>query len=305
MNADKPPIPVPIPLIIGIVAISFSSIFIKWAESPTSIQAMYRLIITALIMLPFSGKYIAEIRKLTRTDWALLACSGFMLALHFLLWMGSLRWTSVASSTIILALQPVFVMIGAYFWFKERVHIPSLIGMSIAFAGVFLLIGSSGFDGSPGHLTGDLMSLGGTAAIAVHMLLGQLLLRRLPAYLYSLLVFLFAAAVLAVYNAALGVPFTGYAASEWGIFALLAFVPTVFGSLLFNWLMKYASASTVSMSVLGEPVGASLLAFLLLNESMSLLQAAGGALVMLGLVMFLQGNKASRAVSPLRQEEAG
>lgn len=304
MNSEKPPIPVPIPLIIGIIAISFSSIFIKWADSPTSIQAMYRLVITAVIMLPFSVKYVADIKKLTRADLGLLACSGTMLALHFLLWMGSLEWTSVASSTIILALQPVFVMIGAYFCFKESVHIPGLIGMAIAFVGVFMLIGSSGLIESQGHVKGDLMSLAGTAAIAVHMLLGQMLLKRIPAYLYSLLVFIIAAAVLAVYNVTLAIPLTGYDPAEWGIFALLAFVPTVFGSLLFNWLMKYASASTVSMSVLGEPVGASLLAFLLLNESMSLLQAAGGAFVLLGMILFLQGNKSSESMTPIQQEEA-
>lgn len=193
----------------------------------------------------------------------------------FLLWMGSLKWTSVASSTIILALQPVFVMMGAYFWFKEKTSLAAIGGMAIAFLGVFLLIGSSGLSGSKGHLTGDIMSLLGTAAVAVHMLLGQLLLRRLPSFLYSWLVFAVAASVLAVYNVGMNIPMTGYSGREWGIFALLAVVPTVFGHLLFNWLMKYATASTVSMSVLGEPVGASVLAFLLLNESMNSLQAAG------------------------------
>ena len=83
---------------------------------------------------------------------------------------------------------------------------------------------------------------------------------------------------------------TGYSGREWGIFALLAVVPTVFGHLLFNWLMKYATASTVSMSVLGEPVGASLLAFLLLNESMNSCRRQG-ALVLLGLVLFLKVGK--------------
>jgi len=304
MNADRAPIPVFIPLFIGIIAISFSSIFVKWSDSPVSVQAMYRLMITAIIMLPFSGKYVRDAASLKRSDWALLALSASMLALHFLLWMGSLQWTSVASSTIILALQPVFVMIGAYFWFKERTSLGALGGMSIAFLGVFLLIGSSGFSGQEGHLKGDLMSLLGTAAVAVHMLLGQLLLRRLPSFLYSWLVFVMASLVLAVYNLIQGYSFTGYSGREWGIFLLLAIVPTVFGHLLFNWLMKFASASTVSMSVLGEPVGASVLAFLILHERMYPLQAAGGAFVLLGLILFLRVGKSAKRPRAYEQKGA-
>ncbi|SMF86078.1 Permease of the drug/metabolite transporter (DMT) superfamily [Paenibacillus uliginis N3/975] len=309
MNPEKPPIPVAILLFIGITAISFSSIFVKWSDAPVSIQAMYRLILTMLFMLPFGIKYISQARKLKGTDILKLMASGMMLAVHFLLWMGSLQWTSVASSTIILALQPVFVMIGAYVFFKERTSVSALSGMGIAFLGVFLLIGKSGMSGTGSHLTGDLMSLFGTGAIAAHMLLGQMLLKRIPSFLYSWFVFVFAALFLAGYNVFSGIPLTGYAAKEWGIFALLAVVPTVFGHLLFNWLMRYSSASTVSMSVLGEPVGASLLAFLLLNESMNGLQAAGGALVLLGLILFLnvRPSKKATAVAPtdLQTESLG
>lgn len=304
MKADRAPIPVSIPLFIGIIAISFSSIFVKWSDSPVSVQAMYRLMITAIMMLPFAGKYAGDARSLKRSEWGLLALSAAMLALHFLLWMGSLQWTSVASSTIILALQPVFVMIGAYLWFKERTSLGALFGMSIAFLGVFLLIGSSGFGGQEGHFKGDLMSLLGTAAVAVHMLLGQLLLRRLPSFLYSWLVFVMASLILAVYNLIQGYSFTGYSGREWGIFLLLAIVPTVFGHLLFNWLMKFASASTVSMSVLGEPVGASVLAFLILHETMYPLQAAGGALVLLGLILFLRVGASPKRPKEFEQKGA-
>lgn len=284
MNSHKPPIPVAIPLFIGITAISFSSIFVKWSNAPVSIQAMYRLTITMLLMLPFCLKYIPEVRKFKLADIAKLMASGMMLAIHFLLWMGSLQWTSVASSTIILALQPVFVMIGAYILFKEKTSLSAIMGMGIAFLGVFLLIGKGG---AGSNLTGNMMSLLGTMAVAIHMLLGQMLLKQISSFLYSWFVFAFAALFLAIYNGLSNIPMTGYPLHEWGIFALLAIVPTVFGHLLFNWLMRYSSASTVSMSVLGEPVGASVLAFILLHESLNYVQAAGGAFVLLGLILFL------------------
>jgi drug/metabolite transporter (DMT)-like permease len=113
----------------------------------------------------------------------------------------------------------------------------------------------------------------------------------MPSYLYSLIVFISAAIVFAIYNLVTSIPFFAYPAREWGIFVLLAVVPTVFGHILFNWLLQYASATTVSMNILGEPVGASILAFLLLGEQLSGLQWAGGVLVMAGLGVYLYSGR--------------
>ncbi|MBO2942946.1 DMT family transporter [Paenibacillus sp. F411] len=302
IKSGKAPIPVLILLLIGITAISFSSIFVKWSEAPVSVQAMYRLFMTAFMMLPFVWRKAPEIKQITPKQLGLLFLSGFMLALHFLLWMGSLRYTSVASSTLILALEPVFVMLGAYIWFKERTSLSALVGVAIAFMGIFLLMGASRVSGSDASFTGDMMSLLGTAAVAVHMLLGQSLMSRMSSLVYSWMVFLSAAMCLGVYNMALGIPVTGYPAKEWGIFLLLAIVPTVFGHLLFNWMMRFSSASVVSMSVLGEPVGASLLAFILLHETMNAWQFAGGFFVMCGLIWFLRYKQPhSEPAPPMRE----
>lgn len=290
MNVKKPPVPVPLLMLIGIVAISFSSIFIKWSSAPASIQGMYRLLFTSLLMLPFARPYSGAAFALKRKDWLLLGFSGVMLALHFLLWMGSLKYTSVASSTMIMALEPVFIMIGSYILYKEKSTMSAILGLSIAIFGtVFIGWGDIGL--SADNLKGDLLSIGGTAAVSVHMMVGQRLVSRMPSYLYSLIVFIAAAIVFAVYNLLTGIPFFDYPAKEWGIFVLLAIVPTVFGHILFNWLMQYVSATTVSMNILGEPVGASILAFLLLGEKLNGLQWAGGILVMSGLAVYLYAGR--------------
>ncbi|WP_342561170.1 DMT family transporter [Paenibacillus sp. FSL R7-0345] len=290
MNVKKPPVPVPLLMLIGIVAISFSSIFIKWSSAPASIQGMYRLLFTSLLMLPFARPYSGAAFALKRKDWLLLGFSGVMLALHFLLWMGSLKYTSVASSTMIMALEPVFIMIGSYILYKEKSTMSAILGLIIAIFGtVFIGWGDIGL--SADNLKGDLLSIGGTAAVSVHMMVGQRLVSRMPSYLYSLIVFIAAAIVFAVYNLLTGIPFFDYPAKEWGIFVLLAIVPTVFGHILFNWLMQYVSATTVSMNILGEPVGASILAFLLLGEKLNGLQWAGGILVMGGLAVYLYAGR--------------
>lgn len=301
MNSKKPPVPVPLLMLIGIVAISFSSIFIKWSAAPASVQGMYRLLFTSLLMLPFARPYSGAAYALRRKDWLLLGCSGMMLALHFLLWMGSLKYTSVASSTMIMALEPVFIMLGAYILYKERSTAAAILGLAIAIFGV-VFIGWGDIGLSPDNMKGDLLSIGGTVAVAVHMLIGQKLVARMPSYLYSLIVFISAVLVFAIYNLLSGIPFFAYPAREWGIFILLAVVPTVFGHILFNWLLQYASATTVSMNILGEPVGASILAFLLLGEALTGLQWTGGVLVMGGLAVYLFAGrkKAARAKEALQ-----
>ncbi|WP_440960017.1 DMT family transporter [Paenibacillus nitricinens] len=290
MNLKKPPLPIPILMLIGIVAISFSAIFIKWSAAPASIQGMYRLLFTSLLMLPFARPYSGAAVALRKKDWIMLVLSGTMLALHFLLWMGSLKYTSVASSTMIMALEPVFIMLGVYFLYKEKTAASAILGLSIAIGGV-VFIGWGDIGISADNLKGDLLSVGGTVAVAVHMLIGQKLVVRMPSYLYSLIVFLSAAGVFAIYNLFMGISFFNYPANEWGIFILLAVVPTVFGHTLFNWLLQYVSATTVSMNILGEPVGASILAFLLLGEQLTALQWAGGLLVMFGLGVYLYAGR--------------
>jgi drug/metabolite transporter (DMT)-like permease len=290
-------IPVFIPLIIGIIAISFSSIFVKWSDAPVSVQGMYRLVFTLFLMLPFTLKHIKALKSISLREWLLLVLSGTFLALHFLFWMGSLKLTTVASSTILLSLQPVFVMAGAYFAFREKTSKPAIIGMLVAITGA-VMIGWGDIGISKQHIQGDILSILGTIVVAVHMLIGQKLLKTIPAAIYSFSVFLSAVIVFAGYNTLLHIPMTGYSDKDWGIFLLLAIVPTVFGHVLFNWLLKYVTAATISMAILGEPVGATLLAYLLLNETLTFSQWAGGAIVLLGLYYFLRNTRKLKKDKP-------
>lgn len=284
------PFSLPLLLLVGVVAISFSSIFIRWSNSPVSVTAMYRLVITAVIMLPFLWRYRNDIRKIRKRDWMGLTLSGLALGLHFLFWMGSLKLTTVASSTAILALEPVFVLIGACLVFRQRTSPLAVLSMVVAIIGA-VMIGYGDWGMTGDALLGDLLSLLGTMAVAIHMLLGKSLLSRIPAFLYSFFVFVLAALILAVYNFGRGYAFTGYEGKEWGIFLLLAIVPTLFGHYLFNWLLKYMRPESVSMSVLGEPLGSTFLAYLLLGESVTWLQGAAGGLLLLGVWMFLRSNE--------------
>lgn len=297
LKTDTLKTPVVIPLIVGIIAISFSSIFVKWSDAPVSVQGMYRLLFTLILMLPFVLKHGRTLKRISGREWTLLILSGTFLALHFLFWMGSLKLTTVASSTILLSLQPVFVMAGAYIAFREKTTKPAIVGMVVAIIGA-VMIGWGDIGISSQHIQGDILSILGTIVVAIHMLIGQKLLKTIPAALYSFTVFLTAVIVFAIYNILLLIPMTGYSGKDWGIFLLLAIVPTVFGHVLFNWLLKYVTAATISMAILGEPVGASLLAYLLLNETLNITQWLGGVIVLSGLYYFLKNTQKQKKHKP-------
>ncbi|MDP5275559.1 DMT family transporter [Chengkuizengella axinellae] len=284
------PIPLWFILMIGIIAISFSSIFIRWSEAPVSIIAMYRLYITNLLMLPFIMKYWHELKKLSSKDWFFLSLSGLFLGLHFLFWMGSLRFTSVANSTAIVALEPIFVLIGSFLFFKQRTNFLAITGIIIAVLGA-ILIGWGDFGLSTKAVLGDMLALLGAITVAIHILIGKRLLRKMSNYVYSFFVFLTSAMLLNLYNIVQGYSFIKYSSMEWGIFILMAIIPTVFGHLLFNWLLKYMNATTVSMSILGEPLGAAILAYFLLNEHISFHQAIAGFILLLGVWIFIKFNQ--------------
>ncbi|TYP70809.1 DMT family transporter [Paenibacillus methanolicus] len=291
MKPTAPPIPTIVPLLVGMLAISFAPILVRFSDAPVSIQGMYRMLFTFLLMLPFAVKSMPAVRRLTLKDWWLLFWAGFFLALHFILWMASLSYTSIASSTILLSLEPVFVMVGTFLIFKDRASRLAIIGMVIALAGA-IIVGSGDMSVSREAVFGDLLSFLGTVAVAVNMLIAKQILTRVPAFLYSLIVFFFTFLCFLAYNLAMGIELTGYPRKEWIVFLLLAVIPTVFGHLVFNWLMQYVKATTISMSVLAEPIGASLLGMLIFGEMVTGMQLFGGAFIIYGLFLYLRAERA-------------
>nr|WP_255807525.1 DMT family transporter [Cohnella mopanensis] len=285
------------------IAISFAPIFVRYSDAPAAVQGMYRMLFTVIIMLPFGTRQLRTMRSISRKDWILLTLAGFFLALHFLLWMESLNYTSIASSTIILALEPVFVMIGAYFVFKDRIGKIALIGLTIALIGAFF-VGSGDISLSGTAFKGDMLSLLGTVAVAVNMLIAKQILTRVSSYSYSLIVFAIAFLCFAVYNLVVGYEFGGYPAREWSIFLTLAIVPTVFGHMIFNWLLQYVKPTTISISVFAEPVGASLLGMLLFREMVTTFQLAGGAFIIVGLLLYMRTEYAAKPVVDSQAEAA-
>lgn len=304
MKVNKPDLPVHpyILLFISILAVAISSILIKSSNTPPGVAGMYRLYLTVLMMIPFVPWKQFWSLQITRKEWSIVLLAGVFLGLHFLFWMESLTYTSVASSLVILTLQPLFVMIGSYFLFHERVNFVMLLSMAAAVAGSIVIAwGDIGV--SREALVGDGLSLLGTIAFSVYMLAGQKVSHKLPANLYSIIVFFLGGSVMLVYSLLNSFSLTDYGAVDWTYFFLLALLPTIFGHFVFNLLLQYIGATTISVGVIGEPVLAIILAYVFLGETMSISQLIGGMFTIVGIGGYFGAKKTASLDrgGPIRQ----
>jgi len=149
-------------------------------------------------------------------------------------------------------------------------------------------------------LLGNLLSFLSVIAVVGYLLIGQSKVKEISHWIYSFLVFLFAAIALHLFNLLTNVPVVGYETREWGIFLLLAIFPTI-AHVIFNMLLNYVNTTTISMSILGEPVGATILAAILLGERVLALQVIGGSIVLVGVTFFLLQQKTTEVELERRQ----
>lgn len=272
----------------GVFALSTSAIWVRIAEAPSGVTAFYRLAITAVVLLPFflrSGRCRAEVRNLRRSQWLRTLAAGVLLALHYLMWFESLRYTSIASSTVIVSLQPLFSIVLERVLMKSRFRPAALAGCGVALLGS-AIIGFGDFRISGLSLWGDVLAFVAAGVIAGYYFLGQTIRREVSALTYSVLAYFTSAAVLLLYVFIRGEALTGYPAQTWLAFVGIALIATVGGQFVFNLLLKHLPASAVTMSILGEPIGTCILAYLFLQEGISVQQLLGIVTIIGGLSVY-------------------
>lgn len=276
-------------LFLGVFALSTSAIFVKLADAPAEITAFYRMLFATVMLLPFllsNKKNRQELRFLSKKEWGLGSLSGVFLAAHYVLWFESLNYTSVASSTVIVTLQPLFSVVGSYFIFKERFSKGAIMGCLVAIAGS-IIIGLQDFQISGQALFGDILAFIAAGIITAYFFVGQHIRKRLSLIPYAIIGYGSSAVILGIFAFSQQTPFFNYSAQTWWSFIGLAFIATILGQTVFNWLLKWLSTSIVSMAILGETIGTCLLAYFILDEVISLQQGIGIAFILCGLTLFL------------------
>ena len=274
---------------VAIVAVSTSAILVNWSDAPSVVKALYRVVFTTLLLAPWAlVRYRSEFRRLSGRDLLAATITGVALAAHFVTWFESLNWTTVAASVTLVQSQPVFVALGAYLFLSERVTARMVGGILVATVGVAVM--SLGGLANPetlaeGALYGNALALVGAVMAAGYVLAGRSLRQRVSLIPYVTVVYSACAVVLLAFALASGetVALTAYPPREWVLFLAMAVGPGVFGHTVINWALKYVESSVVSVSLLGEPVGSTLLALVLLAEVPGPETVVGGAVVLAGI----------------------
>jgi drug/metabolite transporter (DMT)-like permease len=282
----------------GIVAISFASIFIRLAQAqgvPTLSIAAWRLIFASMVLLPYTWATSRdEIRDLSRLEWGLLGASGLFLGLHFASWIGSLGYTSVTSSVVLTSMGPIFVGLGSWIFLRERPGLQMVVGMILAAAGS-IVISWGDFGQGRNQLLGDLLALIGAIMIAAYLMIGRKVRGRHSLTAYIGLVYGVAMVTLIVIVLLGRQPMSGFGLEAFGWMIALGLVPQLIGHSTLNWALRYLSATFVSIVVLSEPIGSGILAYVILREPVTWSTAAGGAVVLAGIYIASRAEMARSA----------
>lgn len=282
--AERPSLPPNLALLISIIAVSTASILIRWTDAPPLAIASYRMTISVVMLAPFflRNNGIEKLSTQGRSKLISLFAVGVVLAIHFASWITSLSLTSVASSVIFVHIDPIFVAIISHFFLGDKLTKKTMAGIIISFIGVSIIAMGDAGAGS-GSLTGDILALTGGVMLGLYILGGRVYRKNLDLTTYVTPVYSVAAVSLILMSMVTGTKLIGFDGTTYGLFFLIALIPMIFGHTLYNWALRYLSAPIVSLSLLGEPIGASILAFLLLGETPSSFTVIGGIITLAGI----------------------
>jgi len=271
---------------IGIIAISTGSIFIKLCDAPALIIAAYRLVLASLMLIPYAG-YKKTWRGWGRIEMGWLILSGLLLSLHFAFWITSLKYTSVASSVVLVSTHPIFVGIGSRLFLRERLGLNLILGIILSVLGSGL-ISYGDMTLSKEALMGDGLALVGAMTASGYFLVGRKMRRNQDLLSYIFPVYSTAGLALVLFSLLFQKPFFGYPTTTYLFMFLLALVPQLIGHTTFNWALKYLPASMVSITILGEPIGSTILAYLILGEGLTIWKGLGGISIFIGILIALK-----------------
>jgi len=281
-------------LLMGVVAVSFGAILVRFAEAPSLVIATYRLVLASLIVAPVGLlRRWGELRALSRGDLAWAGLSGALLTLHFAFWISSLEYTTVASSVVFVSTSPIFVGVASHFLTRDKLSLAMSAGIAVALLGG-MVIGWNDLELGGQALRGDLLAIVGAVMVGGYFMAGRKLRPTTSLLAYVTVVYSVAALGALVLCVLTEQRLAGYSVQTYVMLLLLAVGPQIIGHSSLNWALRHLPAAAVGVVTLGEPVGSTVLACLLLSEVPSPLKVAGGGLILAGIYLSLQQRKPHR-----------
>lgn len=275
-------------VIVGVLGVSVSAIFVRFAEAPSAVLASWRLLWTVILLTP-----VTLLKKDTRTELLhidrktlLLSCfAGVFLAFHFTLWFESLNHTSVASSTALVNTEVIWVSIGFCLVLKGKLSWKAIAAIAVAFFGSVLIALSDSAEGG-GHLYGDILAVLAAMSAAVYMLTSRVTRATTSTTVYTYILYTATAVMLVIITLVQGESLFGYGLNPVLIGLALAVFSTIMGHSIFSWAMKFFAPSFVSACKLCEPVVAAIIAIFAFGEIPDFLQIAGGLIIIGGVYYY-------------------
>ena len=270
-------------LLIGMFAISTSAILIRHSNSEPLVIGSYRQAFATLIFLPFIIKDRGEeIRSQSYVTLFEMILTGILLGAHFSFFITSVKETSVAASVLLATCHVVYVAILGRFLFGEILSREAIIGTSIALAGILILFGGDLLD-NPGNFRGNLFAFISGILAGLYYLSGRKLRKIISLPTYAFVVYLFSFLTMFAVVLIQNLSYSNLPITEIQLFLLMALIPTLLGHTMQNWALAYLPAYVVSISLLAEPIGSGLLAWLFFQEIPSIGVISGGFIVIVGL----------------------
>jgi drug/metabolite transporter (DMT)-like permease len=293
-ETDRPLFNPSLALVSGVLAISTGAIFARLADAPPLVIAAYRVGLASLLLAPVAWWQARhELFQLTKRDYQLAILAGLFLALHFGTWISSLSYTSVANSVVLVNTHPIWVGLLAPIITKDRLTSLTKIGIAVSVIGG-AIIGAGDFAIGGQALWGDFLALLGSICAAFYLMLGRKLRRKLSLLAYVIVCYGSAAIILWVMVLAMGLPATGFSTGTYAAFAGMAIISQIIGHSSYNWALKWFSTSLIAVSLLGEPIGATILAYIIFDEGLTWTKLLGGMLILSAIYLAAKGEVGSK-----------
>lgn len=273
-------------VVLGVAGVSLSAVFVRWSTAPSLILALYRMAFAAALLAPYTLlRNRAELAALPRREALLCLASGAFLGLHFAAYFESLRWTSIASSVVLVDTEVLFVALGSLLILRKRLSGRAWLAVALSFGGSVVIALADTAVG-PDAVRGDLIALAGALCMAVYTMIGAVCRKNTSTAVYTFLVYLSAALTVLVIALLGGTPLAGYGPVNLGTALGMAVFCTLLGHSVFSWGLKYLPPAFISTVKLLEPVFASIWGLLVFGERPGLLVLLGGAVIICGIALY-------------------
>lgn len=301
LKGDRPSVQrVTLILAVGVLTTSTSAILIRLALLAANrsgvgfslFLAATRLLLATLLLLPTWPQLRRSPAPLQAYLWAIAA--GICLAGHFATWISSLSFTSIAASATIVTTNPVWIALLSWFWFREKPSRLTTLGIAIALGGGVVIALGESTQGKHGinPLLGDGLALVGAWFASLYLLWGREAQKQgLTIGSYILIAYGSAALCLLPLPLIEGGGYGNYPLAVYGYVGLMALFPQLIGHTSLNWAVRWISPTLVTLAILFEPLGSSLLGWLIFMEIPPLTVIWGGLILLVGVAIAVIGNR--------------